>query len=55
VAAWPENPHASVILDWIAKEMTKANDLPHCKWHSSPFYTLGEIARLFADLPPGCS
>lgn len=51
VAAWPENPHAPVILDWIAKEMTRQEDLPHCKWHSSPFYTLGEIGRLFADIP----
>ncbi|MBE7512337.1 MAG: response regulator [Anaerolineales bacterium] len=50
VAAWAENPHTPAILDWIAGEMVETNGFPRCKWHVSPYYTLGEIGRLFAPL-----
>ncbi|MBE2194565.1 MAG: response regulator [Anaerolinea sp.] len=48
VAAWPENPHTPAILGWIAGEMRRSLHLPRCKWHLSPYYNLGEMARLFA-------
>jgi halimadienyl-diphosphate synthase len=50
VAAWPDNPRIDAILEWLNTEIAQADGLPLCKWHTSPFYTLGEIGRLFPDV-----
>jgi halimadienyl-diphosphate synthase len=50
VAAWPENPKTSAILEWIEWQIAAANGFPICKWHCSPYYSLSEIGRLFAEI-----
>jgi hypothetical protein len=50
VAAWPDNPHTPAILNWLDQQIAEANGSPTCKWHTSPYYTLSEIGRLFVDV-----
>jgi hypothetical protein len=51
LAAWPENPNADSVLSWLSEVMDGTFKHWVCKWHISPYYTFGEIARLFVKIP----
>ncbi|MEP7288984.1 MAG: hypothetical protein ABI947_24790 [Chloroflexota bacterium] len=49
-AAWPDNPHLDIVLDWLEAELERSFGMIHCKWHISPYYATAELVRLFAPM-----
>lgn len=50
LAAWPDNPHAVSLLQWLDTILDHKIQNWTCKWHVSPFYVIGEVGRLLLDV-----
>jgi hypothetical protein len=45
VLAMTNSPHLESVLQWLQHEIKEEGNIV-CKWHLSPFYTMGEVARV---------
>lgn len=43
------SPRLDPVLDWLSGQVAQSKELI-CKWHASPIYTIGEIARVMAHI-----
>lgn len=45
VLAMTNSPHLESVLQWLQHEIKEEGNIV-CKWHISPFYAMGEVARV---------